>query len=166
VLEDADAGLPDMLRPALGEAATEIKELARRMKSIEAQLETVARQTPVVARLRTIPGIGLLSSTAIVAFVGDIQRFPSSRRFASYLGLTPRETSTGLKRRLGAISKRGDAYLRTLLTHGARTVIWHAKKLAAPDRLRAWALRLERERGYNRAAVATANKFAQLAWAV
>jgi transposase len=126
----------------------------------------VSRHTPVVERLRTIPGIGLLSSTALDAFVGDIGRFPSSRHFASYLGLTPRESSSGLRRRLGAISKRGDTYLRVLLIHGARTVIWHAKRLDTPDRLRAWALKLERERGHNRAAVATANKLARLAWAV
>jgi transposase len=126
----------------------------------------VSRQIPVVERLRTIPGIGLLSATALVAFVGDIARFPSSRHFASYLGLTPRENSSGLRRRLGAISKRGDTYLRMLLIHGARTVIWHAKKLETPDRLRAWALKLERERGHNRAAVATANKLARLAWAI
>ena len=87
----------------------------------------------------TIPGIGLIIATALVAFVGDIQRFPSARHFASYLGLTPRENSCGLRRRLGAISKRGDVYLRTLLIHGARSVLLAAKR-RSPDRLRAWAL--------------------------
>jgi len=96
LLADADSGLPDALRPAL------------------------ADQTPAVARLRSIPGIGLITATALVAFVGDVQRFPSGRHFASYLGLTPRERSSGLIRRLGAISKRGDVYLRMLLIHGAR----------------------------------------------
>ena len=79
----------------------------------------------------TIPGIGLLTATALVAFIGDIHRFPSGRHLASYLGLTPREYSSGLKRHLGRISKRGDGYLRTLLIHGARSVLLHARKQAA-----------------------------------
>src|SRR5439155_14905652 len=77
--------------------------------------------------------IGLLTATALVAAVGDVQRFPSARHFASYLGLAPREDSTGPRRRLGAISKRGDTYLRMLLIHGARSVLCHAKtKLQQP----------------------------------
>jgi len=116
----------------------------------------------------TIPGVGLLTATALVAAVGDVQRFPSARHFASYLGLTPREHSTGQRRRLGAISKRGDTYLRMLLIHGARSVLYHAKTRTAPatDRLRTWALQLERLRGHNKAAVALANKLARIAWAV
>jgi len=93
----------------------------------------------------TIPGIGLLIATALVAFVGDIRRFPSGRHFASYLGLTPRESSSALRRRLGSISKRGDVYLRTLLIHGARSVLLAAKR-RTPDRLRAWALAREAAR--------------------
>jgi len=109
-----------------------------------------------------------LTATALVAAVSDVQRFPSARHFASYLGLTPRERSTGQRRQLGAISKRGDAYLRMLLIHGARAVLCHAKTKTAPapDRLRAWALHLERLRGHNKAAVALANKLARIAWAV
>src|SRR2546426_6844046 len=118
--------------------------------------------------ISTIPGVGLLTATALVAAVGDVQRFPSARHFASYLGLTPREHSTGQRRRLGAISKRGDTYLRMLLIHGARSVLYHAKTRTAPatDRLRTWALQLERLRGHNKAAVALANKLARIAWAV
>ena len=123
---------------------------------------------PVVGQLRSIPGVGLLTATALVATVGDVQRCSSARHFASYLGLTPRERSTGHHRRLGAISKRGDRYLRMLLTHGARAVLCHAKTKTAPapDRLRAWALHLERARGHNKAAVALANKLARIAWVV
>jgi transposase len=102
----------------------------------------------------------------LYAFVGDISRFPSGRHLASYIGLTPREYSSGLRRRLGRISKRGDAYLRTLLIHGARAILWHAKRMKQPDRLRAWALRLEKTAGHNKAAVALANKLARIAWAV
>ena len=80
--------------------------LEERVRKTEGQLETLAKDIPVVARLRTIPGIGLITSTALVAFVGDAQRFKNGRRFASYLGLTPKENSSGGKRRLGRISKR------------------------------------------------------------
>jgi transposase len=157
LLEDADSSLPDAVRPALDEARAEILELERRMRSVERQLRALARQLPVV---------GLITATAFVGFVGDVGRFPSARHFASYLGLTPRERSSGLRRRLGAISKRGDVYLRMLLTHGARAVIWKAKSRKEPDRLRAWALQLERQRGHNKAAIALANKLARIVWAV
>jgi transposase len=136
------------------------------MRSVEHQLRALARQTPAVRKLRTIPGVGLLTATALVAIVGDVGRFPSARHFASYLGLTPRERSSGLRRRLGAISKRGDVYIRMLLTHGARAVLWKAKSRKSPDRLRAWALRLEQTRGHNKAAIALANKLARIVWAV
>jgi transposase len=127
----------------------------------------MARESEILVRLRTVPGVGLLTATALVAFVGDVQRFPSGRHFASYLGLTPRESSSGLRRHLGAISKRGDPYLRMLLIHGARAVLLHAKKPGArPDRLRSWALARERKRGHNKAAVALANKLARVVWAV
>ena len=115
--------------------------------------------------LRTIPGIGLLTATALLAFIGDIHRFPSGRHLASYLGLTPREFSSGLKRNLGRISKRGDGYLRTLLIHGARSVLLHART-KQPDRLREWAHKLAQSHVHNKAAVAVANKMARIVWAV
>jgi transposase len=127
--------------------------------------EVLAEQTPAVVWLLTIPGIGLITATALVAFIGDIRRFPSGRHLASYLGLTPREFSSGLKRRLGRISKRGDGYLRTLLIHGARSVLIHARK-QQPDRLRSWANDLAKTRAHNKAAVAVANKLARIVWAV
>ena len=138
------------------------------MKTLDRQLEHVASDSRLIAQLRTVPGIGVVTGTALVATVGDVARFPSGRHFASYLGLTPREDSSALRRRLGAISKRGDTYLRMLLIHGARSVLSHAKlKTAAPpDRLRTWALQLERRRGSNKAAVALANKLARTVWAV
>jgi transposase len=109
--------------------------------------------------------IGLLTATALFAFVANIHRFPSARQFASWLGLTPREHSSGLKRRLGGISKRGDGYLRMLLIHGARSVLLHARK-EQPDHLRDWAHRLEKTHVHNKAAVAVANKIARVVWAV
>jgi len=115
---------------------------------------------------RTIPGVGLLTATALVAFRGDVHRFRSCRHFASYLGLTSRERSSGTTRRLVRISKQGHAYLRMLLTHGARAVLWAAKKHSQPDRLCHWALELEHRRGHNKATIALANKLARTAGAV
>jgi transposase len=133
-------GILEAFRPALAEACDEIRDLEARIASAEHQLEALARETPVVPVLRSVPGIGLLTATALVAVVDDAARFPSGRHFASFVGLTPRESSTGLRRRLGAISKRGDVYLRILLVHGARSVLRHAKKTGRHDRLRTWAL--------------------------
>ena len=166
LLEDPDSLLPHALRPAIAEAADEICEFERRLASTESQLHTLGQSIPDVQLLMTIPGIGLITATALVAFIGSVQRFPSGRHFASYLGLTPKEHSSGLTRRLGAISKRGDTYIRMLLVHGARSILWGAKRKANPDPIQLWALNLERLRGHNKAAVALANKLARITWAV
>jgi transposase len=168
-LEDADSAVPDSVRPLLAEACEEVREMERRIGLVERQLEALAEQTPVVTRLRTIPGVGLLTATALFGLVVDIHRFPSARHLASYLGLTPRERSSANTRRLDAISKRGDVYLRTLLVHGARSVLARARQktdAARLDRLPEWAARLEKSRGHNKAAVALANKMARMVWAV
>jgi transposase len=165
VIEDADSNLPDALRSIFAEACREIREIEARVKLVEQQLEALAEQLPAVEQLQTIPGVGLLTSTAMVGFIGDIRRFPTARHFASYLGLTPREYSSGLKRNLGRISKRGDGYLRTLLIHGARSVLVHARK-QQPDRLREWANALAKTHVPNKVAVALANKLARIIWAV
>jgi transposase len=168
-LGDADSGIPDAVRPFLAEACEEVRDIERRLALVERQLEALADQTPAIQRLLTVPGIGLLTATALFALVVDVQRFPSARHLASYLGLTPRERSSGNTRRLGAITKRGDVYLRTLLVHGARSVLARAKQSvdSAPrDRLREWATKVEKARGHNKAAVALANKMARMVWAV
>ena len=165
VIEDADSNLPDALRSIFAEACREIREIEARVKLVERQLEALAEQLPAVEQLQTIPGVGLLTATALVGFIGDIRRFPTARHFASYLGLTPREYSSGLKRNLGRISKRGDGYLRTLLIHGARSVLVHART-QQPDRLRAWASALATIHVHNKVAVALANKLARIVWAV
>ncbi len=165
LIEDADSEMPEALRPVFADACREIREIEARVKTVERQLESMAEQLPGVTHLRTIPGIGLLIATALVAFIGDIRRFPSGRHLASYLGLTPREYSSGLKRNLGRISKRGDGYLRTLLIHGARSVLVHAQR-QQPDRLRQWAHDLAKTHVHNKVAVAVANKLARLVWAV
>jgi len=166
VLEDADSAVPEALRPFLAEVLHEIRDLERRIESCEGQLELLAGQLAAVQRLLTIPGVGLLIATALVAFVGDVRRFPSSRHFASYLGLAPRERSSGAIRRLGRISKRGDVYLRMLLIHGARSALRAATTHKQPDRLRSWALKVREHHGTRKAAVALANKLARIIWKV
>lgn len=166
LIEDAEIEIPSVVREMLDQVCGEIRELESHLRSVERELEALAQQTPVVERLRSIPGIGLLTATAMVGFVGDIQRFRSSRQFASYLGLTPRERSSGNQRRLGRISKRGDRYLRTLLIHGGRSLLWTAHKTKNPSPLQQWGLRIHELRGHNKAVVALANKLARRVWAV
>jgi transposase len=149
---DAESDCPDALRPTLDTMCREIRELEASIRATEAQPERLAKDLPIVAQLRSIPGIGLLTATALVGFVGDVRRFKNARRFASYLGLTPKEFSTGKKRRLGRISKQGNTYLRHLLIHGARSLLRAAttKKQTDP----------------HKAATAVANKLARIVWAV
>jgi len=165
-LGEADSGLPDVLRSALAEVLLDIRESEEHAHRIELALAALAAQVPLVARLRTIPGVGPLTSTALVGFVGEVGRFRSARHFASYLGLTPRERSSGTARHLGAISKRGNTYLRMLLVHGARSVLCRTHRSAPRGRLRTWAATIEARRGHNKATVALANKLARIAYAV
>ena len=166
LIEDADSALPDALRQCFHEVCLEIRDYEKRISGIEGQLRALSKQMPTVVLLLTIPGIGLLTATALVALVGDIQRFRSARHFASFLGLTPPLRGSGLSLHLGRISKQGDRYLRALLTHGARSVLLRAGRMEKPDRLRAWALRVYSRRGHNKATIAIANKLARTVWAV
>lgn len=158
--------LPVYLRQALHAALEDIAALQARAQAVHDQLEGLALQLPVVALLQSVPGIGILTATALLAFVGDIRRFRSGRAFAAYLGLTPREHSSGLARRLGGITKRGNSYVRMLLIHGARSALRAGHVSAHPDDLRTWALALEHRKGHIVAAVALANKLARVCWRV
>ena len=168
-LAESDSGIPEGLRPALADALGEVRTLEARITGIEHALATLTREEQTVRQLREIPGVGLLTGSALLASVGDIQRFPSGRHFASWLGLTAREHSSAESRRLGRISKRGDVYLRTLLVHGARSALLgahRAERARKPlDRLRRWALDCERRAGHNKATVALANRLARIVWA-
>jgi transposase len=166
LIQDPDSNVPSALRPVLADICSAISGLERRIKTAERQLAILATGTDIIDRLQTIPGIGLLTATALVAFVGDINRFPTGRHFASYLGLTPRERSSGYTRRLGSISKRGDSYLRMLLIHGARSALLAGKRCRRPSSLQLWAIKVNDARGHNKAATALANKLARIAWAV
>jgi transposase len=168
-LEDGDNELPMALRDALATLLDEIAASERAMAAIEASLHEFASRDLRSQRLQQAGGVGLITATAMSAALGDFSRFRSGRRFASYLGLTPREHSSGSTRRLGRITKRGDTYLRTLLIHGARANLRAAKLAHAKgrslDRTQTWALSLAERLGHNKAAVALANKTARRLWA-
>lgn len=168
-LSNQDSPVPVLLHASLLELLAEITSLSERCKHIDRGLARLNEHDPVVQRLLQIPGVGPLTATALRASVVDIQRFHTGRHFASWLGLTSREHSSGERRRLGRISKQGDPYLRTLLIHGARAVLLAARSAqrrgSSLDRLRTWALDLQERRGHNKAAVALANKLARIVWA-
>jgi transposase len=164
-LEEENA-LPRYLRAALTEALAEVEALKERAEALRAQLARLAEQVPEARLLMSVPGIGVLCASALVAFTAPIGRFRSGRHFAAYLGLTPREYSSGHARRLGRITKRGNAYVRTLLIHGARSALRAGATSEQPDDLRAWALRLQARSSHNTAAVALANKLARVCWRV
>lgn len=165
---DAERDLMRCFRSVLSAVCDELADLEERIALADKELAALARQLPAVQDWMSIPGIGTLTATALFAFAGDLKRFPTARHFASFVGLTPRESSSGLRRQLGRISKRGDVYLRVLLIHGARAVLSAAKRpnASAPDRMRSWAVELSGRVGNNKAAVALANKIARLAWVV
>lgn len=168
-LSEETSVIPALLRTTLRELVEEVRSIEQRLLAVEAELGSIATHSPICQRLQTIPGIGLIASTAFVGAVGDIGSFGSGRRFASWLGLTPREYSSGHVRRLGSISKRGDSYLRMLLVHGARAVLYSADaatRAGRPiDALRTWGLKVRARSGHNKAAVAIANKLARIIWA-
>ena len=158
--------VPDLMRTSLSQACDEIRTLETQMRAVERQLIGLARDRDDLKLLQTIPGIGVLTATALVALVGDIRRFDSSREFASFLGLTPKEDSSGDRRRLGAISKQGDVYARMLLIHGARSILLRAHGAGSATAFQLWARALQKRRGHNVAAVAVANRLARIMWAV
>jgi transposase len=142
----------------------EFLALEKRLASDDEKLTAIGQAHPACQRLQTIPGIGPVSATALVAAIGDVTQFKNGRQLAAWLGLVPREHSTGGKPRLLGISKRGDRYLRKLLVHGARaTLRWVDTK--SDDRSR-WLKVLIARRGKNRATVALANTNARIAWAL
>ena len=150
--------------------STELAELESKLEDFDARIENLAKNHPVCKRLMTVPGVGVLTATVLVAFVGDPFRFRNGRHFAAYLGLVPKQHSSGGKNVLLGISKRGDTYLRTLLIHGGRTTVRSVMKIAAagkePAGRNTWILSLYERRGYNRTAVAVANKNARVLWAL
>jgi transposase len=170
LLADDHSAIPAMLRTPMRLALEETRLLEARIESLEHELAAIARQSEPCKVLASVPGIGLLTSTAMVAAVGDPHSFRSGRRYSNFFGLTPREYSSGDTRYLGRISKRGNRYVRMLLTHGARSVLRAASVARRAgrnvDHLRRWALEVQARTNHNKATCALANKLARIAWAV
>lgn len=162
VRDDKDECVPDMARQVLRILADQIDALSRRIAAIEAQIMTWHKSNPTSQRLATIPSIGPIIATAIVATVADPNEFQSGREFAAWLGLVPRQNSTGGKARLGGISKRGDSYLRRILINGAHAVLLRSKAAKADP----WLISLRARKHRLVVAVAVANKTARIAWAI
>jgi transposase len=152
--------LPAMVIETLREQWARIGTLDEQIVEIERRLKIWHKEDQACQRIADIPGVGLLTATAAVATMGEAKAFKSGREFAAWLGLVPRQTGTGGRIRLLGISKRGDTYLRTLLIHGARSVLTHAKEPAP------WITALRQRRPLNIAVVALANKMARTIWAL
>lgn len=164
ILEDAENGLSFAMRELLDDLRAALTRLDERIAGYDRKITLMAKHNDACRVLMTIPGIGPLIATALIAAVGDVRVFNSGREMAAWLGLVPRQRSTGGRPILGRISKRGDTYLRTLLIHGARAVVRLAAKKT--DRRSRWVAALAQRRGNNIAAVALANKNVRTAWAM
>ena len=159
-LEGLSGQLPQMVVDSLREQVARIKALSQDLQAIERRLGLQLRQDPQMQRIAQIPGVGVLSATAAIATMGQASAFKSGREFCAWLGLVPTQTGTGGKVRLGSISKRGDTYLRTLLIHGARSVLAHAKEPGP------WLEQIRQRRPATVVIVAQAAKMARTIWAV
>jgi len=156
--------LPELVRRAAGELLDHLRLLDSRIAAYEHEIESQAKLSEPAQRLMKIRGIGAITALALVASVGRAREFKNGRQFSAWIGLVPRQHSTGGKTRLGHISKHGDPYLRCLLFQGARAVLHSAA--AHQDRFSRWVLELQARRGYYRTLVAIANKNARIAWAL
>jgi transposase len=164
LLEDKETRLSARFKLLLSELAEELRQIDTHINEHEERLKAAAKEDDRIKRLLAIEGIGPISASALVAAVGDATQFANGRDMAAWLGLVPSQHSSGGKERLGHISKRGDTYLRTLLIHGARSVINHCE--GKEDRRSQWVNQLSKRRNRNIATVALANKNARIAWAV
>ena len=163
LLEDASNELPGPFRLLLQRLMDHLKELDRQASELEAQIISWHRDSALSRKLAAVPGIGPITASALVATVGDAKNFANGRQLAAWLGVVPRQNSSGGKNLLLGISKRGDNYLRTLLIHGARSVIYSAERKTNEV---GWLAKLLHRRNANVAAVALANKTARIVWAL
>ncbi len=164
LIHEGHADIPDAVRQSLMPLVTQIVHLDHAIREIDTGIAAQAKACPVADRLMTIPGIGPVTASALVATVGDPACFTGPREFAAFLGLVPRQHSSGGKERLGRITKMGNGYLRKLLVVGAHAVLVHQGKHNDP--LRAWARKLLETKPFKLVAVATANKLARMAFAL
>ena len=164
VLEDAENGLHDLTRSLIHDHSKQLKALDERISDYDDQVQELADNDDICRLLITIPGIGPLIATALKAAVGEPAHFRSGRHLSAWLGLVPRQSSTGDRTVLLGISKRGNCYVRTLLIHGARAVMHCLKD--KDDRCKKWVDQLNGRSHQNIAAVGLANKIARIAWVV
>jgi transposase len=164
ILEDGENGLPAMMRALMQRLGENLKDMDRQAAELERQIVVWHRDNEPSRKLEAIAGIGPLTASAMVATLGDARSFKNARQVPAWLGMVPRHEGTGGKVKLGPISKRGDVYLRTLLIHGARSVIAHMAY--HPNHADQWLKRLMARRNKNVAAVALAAKNARIAWAL
>jgi transposase len=165
IIEDAENQLSDLMRKLLKDLYTELLEITEKIEKYDEELEQISKANVLCQKIEKIPGVGPKTSTAIIAQIGNnMSSFKNGRQFAAYLGLVPKQFSSGGKTKLLGISKRGDKTIRKLLVHGARTVIQYSP--TKKDKLSQWAYKKKVERGYNKACVAVANKNARIIWAL
>ena len=164
ILEDWENGLPGVFRQLIDRLGAHLKELDQQVRELEVQIQVWHRANDASRKLAEIPGIGPITASALVASIGDAKAFDDGRQLAAWLGIVPRQHSTGGKQTLLGISKRGDTYLRTLLIHGARSVIRIAERKA--NYAGSWLAGVMGRRNKNVAAVALANKNARIVWAL
>lgn len=164
ILEDGENGLLGSFRHLLAQLGEELRDIDDNIAVYDARIAQAAREDQRIKRLLDVEGIGPVVASALVSAVGDARQFSKGRDMAAWLGLTPRQHSSGGKNRLGKISKRGDTYVRTLLIHGARAAL-NAAKNKADGRSR-WVMGLVTRRNKNIATVALANKNARIAWSI
>lgn len=164
VLEDAQNELTPLTRAIIADQYTSLHELDRSIAEYDQRINAIFRSNELFQRLSTIDGVGPMTATALVAAVGDAKTFRNGRHLAAWLGLVPRQHSSGERHRLLGISKRGNTYLRTLLIHGARSVLQRCD--SRTDARSRWLQGVKERRGFNRACVALANKNARVLWAL
>ncbi len=164
ILSDPKKELTDLARETIGELYDLLRDLDRRIKSFDQKIERVFRASEACQRIARIKGVGPKTATAVIAAIGDGAEFRNGRHLAAWLGLVPRQHSSGDRRVLMGISKRGSQHLRALLVHGARSVVRTAP--GKREGINAWVNELRERRGFNRTTVAVANKTARIIWAV
>ncbi|MFO1364752.1 MAG: IS110 family transposase [Burkholderiales bacterium] len=164
VLEDASNELSTLGRRLFNGLYEQLVDLDKRIEEFDEEIARLFRSNSVCQRIGEIEGVGPLIATAMISAIGDGRSFKNGRQLSAWLGLVPRQESSGGKTRLLGISKRGDSYLRTLLVHGARSVVYRAGSKA--DRRSHWIADKQRRLGTNRACVAVANKNARIIWAM
>lgn len=164
ILEDATTKLSSAVRLLLAQLKVELDQLVIRLEEADALVKKIAQESEVCRRLDALPGVGPLTATAIIAAVGNGAAFRKGREFAAWVGLVPREYSTGGKQKLLGISKRGNCYLRRLFVQGAGAVLQFREKQSSG--LGAWLAQLAWRAHHNVVGVALANKLARMAWAV